>query len=170
MDVLELDRITDADWDALIDGEQQPWGSAHAERLSWRAKTRHLAVRDDRGRILAGAGLVAAEVRAGSELLLVAGVGGVIVTRSWRGRGLARLLLERVLQIAPELAPDRAMLFCTEANSSLYARFGFLPIDTPVRAGQPDGVIVVPMRAMWRPLREGLQWPPGEVEVIGEPF
>jgi predicted GNAT family N-acyltransferase len=167
---VDLDGITDAEWDGLIDGEAHPWGSPQGERLSWRQKTRHIGVHDDGGRLIAYAGLVGAEVRAGPEVLAVAGIGGVIVTRACRGRGLSRLLLDRALEVAAEVAPDRAMLFCREANRGVYAKFGFLPLEAPVRAKQPNGVVVVPMGAMWRPLREGLRWPPGEVSVLGEPF
>jgi hypothetical protein len=39
-----------------------------------------------------------------------------------------------------------------------------------VTADQPAGRIEIPMRAMWAPLRDDASWPPGKVEVLGEPF
>jgi hypothetical protein len=62
------------------------------------------------------------------------------------------------------------MLFCREALVAMYERFGFRLIEAPVTAAQPGGRVEMPLRAMWRPLREGAAWPPGPVAVLGEPF
>ena len=102
--------------------------------------------------------------------LQVAGLGGVIVTRAARGRGLARVLIERLLEIAPQLGAERAMLFCLPANVGLYAKFGFRLIEAPVTARHPQGLVVVPMPAMWRPLSAAATWPGGAVELGDEPF
>ena len=59
------------------------------------------------------------------------------------------------------------MLFCAERNVALYARFGFAVIEAPVIAQQPDGPLVMPMPAMWRPLREGVTWPVGPRQAAG---
>jgi predicted N-acetyltransferase YhbS len=100
----------------------------------------------------------------------VAGIGGVIVTKAARGQGLARMMVKRLLEIAVELGAQRAMLFCLPANMSLYAKFGFQPIEQTVSAQQPGGPIAVPMRAMWKPLAGATSWPEGRVELQGEPF
>jgi hypothetical protein len=52
----------------------------------------------------------------------------------------------------------------------VYGRVGFAEIAAPVWADQPGVRVRVPMRAMWRPLREGARWPPGRVDVHGAPF
>jgi GNAT superfamily N-acetyltransferase len=128
-------------------------------------------VRDEQERLLAAGGVVQAQVRVGEhEPFAVAGIGGIIVTRACRGRGLARLVIERVLEIAATLGPERAMLFCLPRNVALYEKFGFRLLAGPVRARQPEGTIELPMSAMWRPLRDGAGWPRGAVEVLGEPF
>jgi GNAT superfamily N-acetyltransferase len=167
--LVELDRVTERDMKQVIAGEPEPWGRA-GEALRWREKTHNIGLRDGEGNLVALAGLVRAEVRVGDTTLEVAGIGGVIVTRLARGRGLARVLIERLLQIAQELEVQRAMLFCVPANVGLYARFGFQLIEQPVFAQQPCGPIEVPMRAMWKPLTTSARWPTGEVEVLGEPF
>jgi predicted N-acetyltransferase YhbS len=162
--------LTSADWDLLVDGEPHPFGSV-GEDLHWCEKTHSVSIRDDAGRPLAAGGLAVAEVEvAAAPAFTVAGIGGVIVTRSMRGRGLARTVVERLLEIAPTLGPERAMLFCLERNEPLYAKFGFLPVADPVRADQPTGPVEVPMGAMWKPLAAGADWPPGPVRVRGEPF
>jgi GNAT superfamily N-acetyltransferase len=167
--LVELDRVTEADWQEVIAGERDPFGLV-GDDLRWREKSRNLALRDDDGRLVGLAGLVLADLRAGDTPLQVAGVGGVIVTRCARGRGLARVVIERLLAIAPELGAERAMLFCLPANVGLYEKFGFRPIEVPVTARQPTGTIVMPMPAMWRPLSPAATWPSGAVELDGEPF
>jgi GNAT superfamily N-acetyltransferase len=167
--LVELDRVTNADWQHVIAGELKPWGDVD-ESLHWREKTRNLGLCDDRDRLVALAGLVLADVRVGGALLQVAGIGGVFVTRSARGRGLAQVLIQRLLQLADELGAERAMLFCLPANVGLYAKFGFQLIDEPVWAQQPRGLVEVPMCAMWKPLTGTATWPRGKVELLGEPF
>jgi GNAT superfamily N-acetyltransferase len=165
----ELDDITQADWEQVVAGEPEPFGAV-GEELQWRRKSRYLGLRDDAGALVGLAGVVLAEARVDGAPLQVAGIGGVIVTRAARGGGLARVLIERVLEIAPELGAELAMLFCLPANVGLYAKFGFELIETPVSARQPGGVIEVPMCAMWRPLTSTARWPPGSIELTGEPF
>ncbi len=62
------------------------------------------------------------------------------------------------------------MLFCREDLVGLYARLGFTIIDAPVTAEQPGRRVVMTMRAMWAPLAAGVNWPAGDVEVLGQPF
>lgn len=170
MQARELEGVGAAEWAEVVDGETAPWG-ADGEQLQWRDKQRHVGVRGQDGRLLALAGAVVADVAVGEhEPFPVVGIGGVIVTRGARGRGLARSVLEAILELAGEMGPDRAMLFCRAPLIALYERFGFLPIGVPVSAGQPAGTIEVPMPAMWRPLRQGADWPAGAVEVRGLPF
>ncbi len=158
------------EWEELIAGEQQPFGDIGMQ-LEWRRKTLTIGARDQDGRLLAAAGIVPADVLAGPrERFTVTGLGGVIVTRSARGRGLGRAVIERALEAAREMAPERAMLFCLAANVPLYEKFGFLPLEGPVTADQPSGPVEIPMPAMWKPLRPRVGWPAGAVTVIGEPF
>jgi predicted GNAT family N-acyltransferase len=170
VEAIELDAVGSEQWDAVIDGEPTPWGAAGAD-LSWARKTRHVGVLGEDGRPLALAGVVIARIRAGEhDPFDVVGIGGVIVTRSHRGEGLSTPLLEGVMRLAHRLGPERAMLFCRDALTGLYAGHGFRSIDAPVSADQAEGRITVPMRAMWAPLAPGAGWPPGDVSVLGEPF
>jgi predicted GNAT family N-acyltransferase len=170
MEAIELQHVGSAEWDAVLDGEQQAWGP-DGEDFSWADKQRHVGVLDDEGRPLALAGVLVADVAVGDgEAFPAVGIGGVIVTRAMRGNGLATLLLEAAMRLAGELGPDRAMLFCGDPLTRFYARFGFALIDARVSAEQPAGPVVMPMRAMWAPLTDGASWPAGDVEVLGEPF
>jgi predicted GNAT family N-acyltransferase len=170
MRLVELDKLSEPYWEELTAGEDAPFGSV-GESLVWRDKTRNIGVREHDGRLVAAAGLLPVEVKIGQEPPFeVAGLGGLIVTSSARGRGLARLLCLRLLELAVELGARQAMLFCQPKLMSLYATFGFMAIDAPVWADQPAGRIEMPMPAMWKALSSEANWPPGHVELLGEPF
>ncbi|HEY2768076.1 MAG TPA: GNAT family N-acetyltransferase [Solirubrobacteraceae bacterium] len=170
MRLVELNRLSESSWDELVACEHEPFGSI-GEKLVWREKTRNIGVRDDGGYLVAAAGVVLAEVKVGQEPSFeVAGLGGLIVTRSARGHGLASLLCKRLLEIASELEARRAMLFCRPKLMPLYEKFGFVEIDEPVWADQPGGRIEMPLPAMWSALSGDTSWPPGPVELLGEPF
>ena len=62
------------------------------------------------------------------------------------------------------------MLWCTTANAEIYARFGFAHITSPVTVDQAAGPCVMPLPTMWKPLRDGVTWPEGDVRVPGLPF
>jgi hypothetical protein len=62
------------------------------------------------------------------------------------------------------------MLFCRPALTSLYAQFGFVTIEAPVWVDQPGGRVEMPMPAMWSALGGDAGWPPGRVDLLGEPF
>jgi len=170
MELVELGRLTEDDWVALTAGEHEPFGPIGAG-LEWRTKDRHVALRAAQGRLLAAAGVVevTVEVECG-ERFEVVGLGGVIVNRSHRGHGLMSRLLEPLLKIAEGIGPDRAMLFCRPGLAAVYGRFDFREVPGPVWVGQPQGHVEMPMLSMWRPLRAGVEWPPGRADVRGLPF
>ncbi len=169
MQAIELSDIGSEVWRAIQGDEPHPWGG-EAEALEWVQKTNYVGVPGEGGALLAMAGALVAEVTAGAERFQVVGVGGVIVRPDMRGRGLARIVVEAILDVAARLGPERAMLFCREPLVALYERFSFHAIGEPVSAAQPGGRIEMPLRAMWRPLRAGTGWPLGAVSVLGEPF
>ncbi len=170
MELVELGRLTEDDWVALVAGEHEPFGPIGA-RLEWRAKDRHVALRAAQGQLLAAAGAVnvTVEVECGEHFQAV-GVGGVIVNRAFRGRGLMSRLLEPLLRIAEGMGADRAMLFCRPELAAAYGRFDFREVPGPVWVDQPQGHVAMPMLSMWRPLRDGVDWPPGRVDLLGLPF
>ncbi len=170
MRLVELDRLVESYWEELVAGEQEPFGGIR-ENLVWRDKTRNLGVREGDGRLVAAAGVVLAEVRIERESCFeVAGLGGLIVTRSERGRGLARMLRHGLIELAGELEARRAMLFCAPKLMSFYREFAFVAIDAPVWADQPGGRIEMPLQGMWKALDDEAKWPSGRVELQGEPF
>ena len=162
-------QITPEQYAEIEAGEHDPFGMDD-EDIEWIGKPLQTLLRRDDGALIGKVGLVLVDVEAGREAFSVAGVGGVIVTRTERGKGHLRPLLAAALERAAELEQERAMLFCSERNVELYERFGFAVIEAPVIAQQPSGPLVMPMPAMWRPLREGVTWPVGLVSLPGPPF
>jgi predicted GNAT family N-acyltransferase len=170
MRIVELDRVSEPYWEELIAGESEPFGGI-GEQLSWRDKSRNLGVRDEDGSLVAAGGVVLAEVRpAEGAPFQVAGVGGLIVTQRARGKGVARSLVLPLLEIAGELPVERAMLFCVDRLMPFYAEFDFREVPGPVWADQPGGRIEMPLGSMWKPLCDGVDWPPGRIDLVGEPF
>jgi len=174
MRLVELDNMSHADWVEVLDGEREPFGGV-GELLRWSEKSTHVGIRDDHERLLALGGIGPAQISvAGSPPFTVIGLGSVIVTHSARRRGLARMLVARLLELAAELSPElgaeRAMLFCLPTLMAFYAGLGFRAIDAPVWAEQPGGPVEMPLRAMWKALHATPGWPAGRVEVLGEPF
>ena len=170
MKAIELENVGATEWNAVIAGETDSWGN-DAANMSWASKRRHVGVVGEDGTPLALAGATHARIKAGGRSPFeVVGIGGVIVTHSMRGQGLARAVVEAIMDLAREMGPELAMLFCRTDLTALYARFGFTTIEAPVSAEQPGGRVQMPPEAMWAPLAAGAIWPAGEVEVLGEPF
>ena len=131
--IRHIGPLTDELWEALEDGEEDPFGVA-GSTTEWGSKDRFTILYDGE-RPIAATGLVIVSTDHGD----VVGVGAVIVTHSRRGEGHLRPVLDAALERAATLGPDTAMLFCAESNVARYARFGFVEIAAPVVVDQPGG-------------------------------
>jgi predicted GNAT family N-acyltransferase len=172
VELIELGCLSDEQYATLVGDEEDPWEAAEFG-LEWRPKDHHVAIRDDDGRLLAAAGLVLVEVQVGATPPIpVVGVGGVIVTASYRGRGLGRRVITEALRRAEGMGPEIVMLFCRAEIVALYRRHGFAEVPGPVFVDQPDGIAEISGagRTMWRPLKDGARLPDGIVKVVGLPF
>jgi len=170
MEVVALEQITDADWEQLIDGEREPWGSL-GESLEWGVKDHNLGLRNADGRLLAVAGAVTVEVAVrGHDPFEVVGLGSLFVTHSRRGSRVMDQLVEPLLALAAGLGPARAMLFCRAELVPVYRRIDFREIDDPVWVDQRCACVCMPLAAMWRPLRPPAAWPAGRAHVRSLPF
>ncbi len=155
---------------AELEGDEDDPFQVSGVTLQFRPKERHVALQDERGRLVASTGLVISEVDVAGVRFPVVGIGGVIVAARHRGQGLARRVLDATLARARELGPDFAMLFCLPDRVGLYRRLGFLEIDHEVQVKQPLGYAPMPLRTMWRALRDGAAWPDGPVVLETLPF
>lgn len=106
----------------------------------------------------------------GERRMDVVGLGGVGVVPDQRGEGLARQLVNGTMEHARGLGPEFAILFCHPDVSGLYAGLGWRELDGDVEVEQPDGPAAMPLRTMWFPLREGVRWPKGPVQLHSRPM
>jgi GNAT superfamily N-acetyltransferase len=171
MGLVELDGVTPEQWIELGAEEPGAWGGGPSEAFQWREKERHIAVLEPGGRILAvaEAGLIELTVGQGAAFEVV-GIGSVFVRGSARGCGLMRRVMNELLDVAREMGPERALLFCRAHLLPVYGSFGFIEIADPVWVDQPGGRVEVPLPSMWRPLHGRPDWPSGRVDVQGLPF
>lgn len=170
MEPVEFGSLTAELSAELVGGEQDPWDSSGMPPLQWRDKEHHVGLRDDAGRLVASAGVLVVDVEVEGERFPVVGLGGVIVNRAYRGRGLSLPVIEAALQKAAVLGPDFALLFCHQDRMELYRRFGFEAVADEVLVDHAGGQIVMPMRTMSRALRPGAAWPAGRVVLHSLPF
>jgi len=169
MEIIEFGQLTHDQRAELEGNEGDPFDAAGAT-LVYQRKDRHIALRDDRGRLVASTGMLVVDVEVQDERFPVVGIGGVIVNAHHRGRGFARQVVQAALTRAQSLGPALALLFCHDDRAGLYRKLGFLEVDSAVVVKQPDGYQAMPDRTMWHSLRPGATWPNGEVTIHGLPF
>jgi GNAT superfamily N-acetyltransferase len=169
MEIIEFAQLLPEQRVELEGAEHDPFDMAGC-MLHFRPKERHVALRDDQGRLVASTGLVVVDVEVEGHRFPAVGLGGVIVNQQYRGRGLARRIVETALDRARTLGPAFAMLFCHEDRAGLYRKLGFEEIRAEVIVEQPGGYEPMPLGAMWRALEPGASWPEGNVSLRSLPF
>lgn len=172
VELIEFETLS-REREAELEGDEaDPWGLAELGgiTLSFQPKHRHVGLVSGDGTLVASAGIVIAEAQVGEARFPVVGLGGVIVRASFRGRGLAREIVEAALARGRRLGPPFAVLFCLESRMGLYRRLDFAEVAGEVRVKQPDGYAVMPLRTMRRALRPAAVWPPGELVLHTLPF
>ncbi len=111
MEIVEFGHMTAGQRDELQGEEDDPFGGAGIT-LEFQRKQQHVALSDERGRLVASAGMVVVEVEVADERFEVVGLGGVIVNAADRGRGLARTVVTAAITKAATLGPRFMLLFC----------------------------------------------------------
>ncbi|MFG3049878.1 GNAT family N-acetyltransferase [Kitasatospora sp. NPDC048239] len=168
--VTPLAQYTRADQDEILGSGADPFGVADTG-LTWLPKEIHFGIRQQDGRLVAHTGLRRLPLTVGGLDTEVVGVGGVAVAPDLRGRGLARAVVGAALGHARTLGPRHALLFCRPPLVALYRRLGWRELDGEVAVEQPEGrVVVMPLRTMWTPLRDGADWPAGAVRLRSLPM
>ncbi|MFE1776769.1 GNAT family N-acetyltransferase [Streptomyces sp. NPDC059008] len=166
--VIRLSRYTPADQSEILGDGADPFGVAEAG-LTWLPKEEHFAIRQD-GRLVAHAGLLTIPVSAGGQETQVVGLGGVAVASDLRGQGLARRVVTAAVEHARTKGPRYALLFCRPPLVALYQRLGWHTLQGDVQVEQPDGPVVMPLRTMWTPLREGVAPPAEPLRLLSLPM
>jgi predicted N-acetyltransferase YhbS len=137
---VQLVRATGDVLDRILDESFAQWGdglsrAAYARfnaaqmRTSWgAAHLRRLALVDG-GRLLSSAKQYEFEARLDGRRVGVLGIGAVFTPPSGRGRGHARVLIERMLADAAGRGVELALLF-SEIGAGYYERLGFRVVPT----------------------------------------
>ncbi|WP_047238752.1 GNAT family N-acetyltransferase, partial [Chromobacterium subtsugae] len=100
----------------------------------------HLSGRDEAGRLLAYARLIAP----GEKYPDAAAIGRVVVEPAARGQGLGKALLAQAVAQCQARYPDRAIMLSAQQDASaMYAAFGFEPVSEPYDDG---GILHLDMR------------------------
>lgn len=169
VEIVEFGSLTD-EFRAQLEGDEKDPFDASGIHLQFRRTEQHVALRGPVGTLVASTGMLVVDVDVETARFPVVGIGGVIVNEHWRGRGLARRVVEAALAKARTLGPDFALLFCHDDRAGLYARLGFADVQSAVRVEQPGGFQPIPQRTMWRALHPEAAWPAGELTVLSLPF
>ncbi|MFF0559734.1 GNAT family N-acetyltransferase [Streptomyces sp. NPDC004266] len=165
---VRLAEYTRAEQIEILGDGPDPFGVADAG-LTWLPKEDHFGIRRN-GRLVAHAGLLRLPLSIDGVETPVVGLGGVAVAPDLRGHGLARAVVSAALDHARTLGPRRGLLFCRPPLVPLYERLGWRALERDVRVEQPGGTVIMPLRTMWTPLRDGVTWPPGEVRLLSFPM
>lgn len=169
MEIVELGPLTAGQKRQLEGDEPDPFDAAGVP-LHYRPKDQHVALRDERGRLIASTGLLVVDIEVNRHRFAVVGIGGVIVNAQYRGRGLGREIVRAALGKADTLGPAFALLFCHRDRAGLYRKLGFAEITADVSVRQPGGYRRMPQVSMSRGLRGDACWPDGAVVVHSLPF
>ncbi|MEU6548768.1 GNAT family N-acetyltransferase [Streptomyces sp. NPDC046915] len=166
--VVRLTRYTRSEQGEILGNSADPFGVAHVG-LTWLPKKEHFGIRLG-DRLVAHAGLLGLPMSIGGVGTEVVGVGGVAVAPDLRGQGLARLVVTAALDHARTLGPRHGLLFCRQPLVALYERLGWRALDQDVHVEQHEGHVLMPLRTMWIPLRDGANWPTGAVRLLSFPM
>lgn len=126
--MVEFETLSPGQRQELEGDELDPWGAGDLE-LTFAPKDHHVGVKDEDGTLVAVAGTIVVEAQVGEARFPVLGIGGVIVRAPFRGRGLARTVVQAVLEKGRGRGAPLALLFCLPDRMGLYRRFG-LPKST----------------------------------------
>ncbi|MFJ9664549.1 GNAT family N-acetyltransferase [Streptomyces sp. NPDC101219] len=166
--VVRLTEYTKTEQIEILGDSADPFGVADAG-LTWLPKEEHFGIRHE-GRLVAHAGLLQLPISIGGVGTQVVGVGGVAVAPDLRGHGLARWVVSAALEHARTMGPKHGLLFCRPSLVPLYRRLDWQLLEQDVHVEQPEGSVIMPLRTMWTPLRDGAIWPTGAVRLLSFPM
>ncbi|WP_329563172.1 GNAT family N-acetyltransferase [Kitasatospora sp. NBC_01266] len=166
--VVRLTEYTKADQTEILGDSPDPFGVADVG-LTWLPKEHHFGIRQH-GRLVAHTGLLQLPISIDGFATEVVGVGGVAVAPDLRGQGLARLVVSAALDHARTMGPPYGLLFCRPPLVPLYQRLGWHPLEQDIHVQQPAGPVLMPLRTMWTPLRDGANSPAGAVRLLSLPM
>ena len=107
------------------------------------------------------------EITVGGMPMRVGGIGGLATDPAYRNRGYASAAMRRAAQFMfDSLQMDSALLVCDDHRIPFYQRLGWQPISAPVYSETNAGRTLFSGNTLVL-LREGIEWPEGEVDLQG---
>ena len=132
-----LEQILDATYDSWHDGlSRRAYGryfAAEAATAWGQRHVRRLALVED-GQVLASAKVYEVEAVLDGRDVRVVGLGAIFTAIAHRRRGMARELIERILERSAAEGAELALLF-SEIGPGYYERLGFSPLPAAVDLG-----------------------------------
>ncbi|HOD49535.1 MAG TPA: GNAT family N-acetyltransferase [Candidatus Hydrogenedentes bacterium] len=144
------------------------FGAAEDE-YDWATPDWRVLVRVD-GELAAHAAITQRTVTANSEPARVGGIGGVMTSPKYQGKGHARAAMLRAHDfIRDTLHLEFGFLFCSSKLLHYYQRLGWRQSEGPVSFAQDDGDAHWEEEAMVLPLT-ARPWPGPPVDLNGRPW
>lgn len=171
MSFVELADLPDfgpGDYALIEDGEADPYGT-DSLGIAWREKSGHVGMMEA-GRLIAHAGWVPVRVGAAGAAVEAVGLGGVLVHRDHRGRGVGGQLVTGAMVRMGALGRPMGLLFCRTQRVPFYQGLGWKVLQHGVTADQPSGRMTMPLVTCWTPFVDGASPPALELEIEGLPF
>jgi GNAT superfamily N-acetyltransferase len=169
VELIDLPDFGPDDYAAIEDGEADPYQTDDLG-ISWREKSGHVGLTEG-GRLIAHAGWVPVEGRTASgEPVGAIGLGGVMVHRRYRGRGMGRRVVSAAMNRMRALDTPLGLLFCRPDRVPFYESLGWAPLQATVSADQPTGPVEIPLVTCWTALGQGASAPTTDLHIDGLPF
>jgi GNAT superfamily N-acetyltransferase len=168
VELADLPDFGPGDYAQIEDGEADPYGT-DSLGIAWGDKSGHVGMIED-GRLIAHAGWVPVRALAGGAAVDAVGLGGVMVHRDHRGRGVGGLLVAGAMARMGALGRPIGLLFCRTQRVPFYQRLGWEVLQYGVTADQPAGRMTMPLVTCWAPFVDGASPPAVELEIEGLPF
>jgi predicted GNAT family N-acyltransferase len=144
-------------------------GQNDAAGSTWKTPEWVLGASTD-GDLVGHVSICHADMRVGSQVIGVGGIGHVVTARPWRGTGIGTLCIERAMEfIRDRVKVKFALLGCNKQLVPLYERFGWRLVNARRIFEQPTGTKVWPMETMICEFSKD-SWPAGEIDMNGLPW
>ena len=169
VEVIDLPDFGPDDYAAVVDGETDPFTTAHLP-IEWERKTGHVGV-CRHGTVIGCAGWVATQAQVAGRTIDGVGLGGVIVHRQYRGTGVGGPLVAGAMARMAELERPLGLLFCLPQRVRFYESLGWQVVDHAVTVDQPSGPpVLMPLVTCWTALGPAASGPDGDLRILGLPF
>lgn len=168
IEVVAERELDTKDRELLGEWSRALFGSAE-DMYDWATPDWRILVRVG-GQLAAHAAISQRTVSANEEPARVGGIGGVMVSHEFQGKGHAKAAMLRAQEfIRDTLQLEFGFLFCSPRLVPYYQRLGWMPIEGPVSFAQGGSDVTWHEETMVLPLTNR-HWPGPPVDLNGPPW